>query len=129
MFRAPLTKRPSKECLIVEDDVFYLFYNAKDEGKPRWTEQTGLATSRDLVSWTRHPDNPLIRVKLGAWDSGFCSDPCVVRSGEERMMVYFGNNYRHAQNGIALSDDLVTWRKHPEPILPAGSPGELDSIP
>jgi predicted GH43/DUF377 family glycosyl hydrolase len=117
-----------KECLLLHDDTFYIFYNAKDEGIPRWTEQTGLATSRDLKSWTRHSENPLIRVTPDAWDSGFCSDPCVVRSGEGWVMAYFGYDYHHAQDGLAFSDDLTTWQKHPEPILRVGDAGELDSI-
>jgi hypothetical protein len=47
--------------------LFYLFYNAKTKTRPReqgggWIEQTGVATSRDLKTWTRYEKNPLIPV-------------------------------------------------------------------
>ncbi|MGO4376267.1 hypothetical protein AB4Z21_37065, partial [Paenibacillus sp. MCAF20] len=60
-----------KECLVEHEGTFYLFYNAKDKDKGRWIEQTGLATSKDLVQWTRHEQNPVVQVTPDAWDSGF----------------------------------------------------------
>jgi len=121
-----------KECLILHDDTFYLFYNAKNRAD-RWIEQTGLATSRDLATWTRYPGNPVLPVRAPtasgtrAWDAGFCSDPCVVDYGGRWAMYYFGYDYQHAQEGIAFSEDLVTWAKHPVPIITVGADGELDS--
>ncbi|MBW7460024.1 hypothetical protein K0U00_38780, partial [Paenibacillus sepulcri] len=50
-----------KECLLEHEGSFYLFYNAKDRNHGRWVEQTGLATSTDLVHWKRHGHNPVIR--------------------------------------------------------------------
>ena len=116
-----------KECLILHDDVFYLFYNAKNRAD-RWIEQIGVATSRDLVSWARHADNPVLPVTESAWDAGFSSDPGVVHYDGRWAMYYFGYDFRHAQEGIAFSDDLIHWVKHPEPIITVGNEGELDSI-
>ena len=121
-----------KECLILHDDTFYLFYNAKNSAN-RWVEQTGLATSQDLATWTRYPGNPVLPVPsptqsgTGGWDAAFCSDPCVVAYGGRWAMYYFGYDTQHAQEGIAFSDDLVTWEKHPVPIITVGADGELDS--
>ncbi len=115
-----------KACLIKEADTFYLFYNAKD-AKPRgWVEQIGIAESRDLMNWTRHAHNPVVRVSEGSWDSQFCADPYLVRDGKQWVMYYYGFNRRHAQDGIAFSDDLFKWEKHPNPILENGAPGEID---
>ena len=47
-----------KSWLMEHDGTYYLFYNAKDLGK-KWHEQTGVATSRDLMRWDRSPMNPL----------------------------------------------------------------------
>lgn len=117
-----------KECLLEHEGTFYLFYNAKDKDTSGWIEQTGLAISRDLLHWKRHDGNPVIRVTPSAWDSAFVSDPCVLRDGDRWVMYFFGYNYKHAQEGIAFSDDLLNWTKHPEPIIPFGQEGELDSI-
>ncbi|UVI27501.1 hypothetical protein [Paenibacillus spongiae] len=120
-----------KGCLIEHDDRFYLFYNAKNhrpEGQA-WTEQTGLATSTDLIHWERYEGSPVLQVSgSGGWDSLFASDPFVVHDGNRWVMYYFGYNGRHAQEGIAFSDDLLHWSKHEEPIIRHGAPGELDEI-
>ncbi len=115
-----------KECLIEHQGTFYLYYNAKDRGAP-WTEQIGLATSRDLAKWERFAGSPVVRVTPGAWDSRFCSDPCVVRHGGEWVMFFFGFDGHQAQEGIAVSTDMLHWDKHPEPILTVGMEGALDS--
>ncbi|MFD0715343.1 hypothetical protein [Paenibacillus sp. GCM10027626] len=118
-----------KECLVEHDGLFYLYYNAKNEADKSigWIEQTGLATSPDLVNWTRAASNPLLQVTPEAWDSKFASDPCVLKHRDKWAMFFFGYDGKHAQEGIALSDDLLTWEKHPEPIVRSGPEGSLDS--
>ena len=115
-----------KACLLEEDGVFYLFYNAKNAAEP-WVEQIGLATSTDLLHWQRHVDNPLLPITPNAWDSRFASDPFVVRDSNTWLMFYYGYNSRHAQDGLACSTDLLHWEKHPDPIIPYGQPGTLDA--
>ena len=36
-------------------------------------------------------------------------------------MFYYGFNRRHAQDGVAFSDDLLHWEKYAEPILKNGT--------
>lgn len=119
-----------KECLVEHDGLFYMFYNAKNrtEAHEDWIEQTGLATSSDLVHWTRAVDNPLLRVSPDSWESRFVSDPCVLQHEDQWAMFYFGFDGRHAQEGIALSQDLLHWKKHAEPIIRHGPEGSLDSL-
>lgn len=118
-----------KECLLEHDGLFYLFYNAKNktEANKSWVEQTGLATSPNLINWTRSAGNPLIRVAPDTWESRFVSDPCVLRLQDKWAMFYFGYDGKHAQEGIAFSNDLHSWEKHPEPIITHGPDGSLDS--
>ncbi|MEI7025560.1 hypothetical protein [Paenibacillus sp. y28] len=117
-----------KECLIQHEDTFYLFYNAKNKNKGRWTEQTGVAFSKDLLQWERYANNPVLPVTPDGWDSGFASDPCVLRNNDEWVMYYFGFNFKHAQEGLALSKDLLNWEKYPDPIIRVGEEGSIDSI-
>ncbi|SFJ80530.1 Glycosyl hydrolases family 32 N-terminal domain-containing protein [Paenibacillus sp. UNC496MF] len=119
-----------KESLVEHEGTFYLFYNAKNraaEGEP-WIEQTGYAVSKNLTDWTRPAANPVLRVTGHRWDSRFVSDPFVVRDGNRWVMFFFGFDGRHAQEGIAFSDDLTVWTKAREPILRHGSEGALDEI-
>jgi len=62
-----------KACLLEHQGLFHLFYNAKNRPGGSWIEQTGLAVSRDLKSWRRHADNPVIRVTDGALYHFYCA--------------------------------------------------------
>lgn len=116
-----------KGFLMEHGGRFYLFYNAKNISEGNWKEQIGVAFSYNLKTWHRWEDNPVIRVTDGAWDSSFCSDPFVVRDGGRWLMFYYGYNHKHAQEGIAVSDDLLHWEKYPEPIVKNGiSERDLD---
>lgn len=115
-----------KACVIRDGGRWMMFYNAKNEERA-WVEQTGLAVSDDLMHWKRCDENPLLRVTPGAWDQRFVSDPYVVRDGSRWLNFYFGLGPGHAQEGLALSDDLLHWEKVDQPILPAGASGSLDS--
>lgn len=116
-----------KECLIEHKGTFYLFYNAKNSDE-RWKEQTGVATSKDLMSWEKYENNPVLKVSPGEWDCGFASDPCVLKNGDEWVMYYFGFNYKKAEEGLAVSSDLFNWTKYPEPIIRIGNGDEIDSV-
>lgn len=122
-----------KACLIENDSKYYMFYNAKDNpnketkvDNEHWKEQTGVAISDDMLNWERYDKNPILKVEANTWESRFVSDPCVMRDGDKWVMFYFGYDGKHAQDGIAVSDDLLNWEKHPEPIIRYGIKGELD---
>lgn len=121
-----------KACMIEQDGLWYLFYNAKDKS-PRWIEQTGMAYSKDLMNWTRCEENPVLKVNKEAWDERFVSDPYIVKDGDVWVNFYFGygkvyeDGHTHAQEGLALSSDLIHWEKVEEPIITYGLEGSIDS--
>lgn len=118
-----------KACIVQFDGIWYLFYNAKDTQK-RWIEQTGMAKSKDLFHWERCPENPVLKVRPPeAWCSRFLSDPYIVKDGDTYLNFFFGYDgkvYKNAQEGLALSKDLVHWEQVEEPIVPSGAPGDID---
>jgi len=117
-----------KDCIyqpwLVEDSGrFFNFYNAA--GGP---EQTGVAFSSDLLTWTRHDANPVIRNRSGGYDEQFCSDPKVFRDGDHWTMFYFGVGRGGAHVMAAFSRDLIHWTAHPQPLYKAGdNPSGLDT--
>lgn len=119
-----------KAGIIEHDGTWYMFYNAKDT-QTRWIEQTGVVMSKDLMTWERCKENPVVPVTEGeAWDSRFLSDPYVVKDGDIWCNFFFGYDgkvYKHAQDGLALSEDLIHWEKVENPIVPSGAEGEIDS--
>ncbi len=109
--------------LVEHAGRFYDFYNAASGG----TEQTGLALSADLLSWTRHPRNPVIRNRPGGFDEQFASDPKVFWDADHWVMFYFGVGRGGAHIMAAFSRDLLRWTAHPEPLYRAGgNPSGLD---
>jgi len=120
-----------KSWLMESDGTFYLFYNAKNKvAKPvRWTEQTGFASSTDLVHWTRHPANPVLKVgAAGDFDDLFASDPAIFKHKDTWLMFYFGLSKKgRARDGVAFSHDLMRWRKSEEILIDVGPEGSIDS--
>lgn len=122
-----------KACIIENHGKWYLFYNAKTKGEP-WIEQIGVAVSEDLLHWKRAKENPVLKTDAGRWDQTFVSDPYVVRDGNQWVCFYYGigamdkiDDLYHAEEGIALSKDLLHWEKAEEPILKHGVPGTYDN--
>lgn len=118
-----------KDCiyqpwLVEHGGRFWNFYNAANGS----IEQTGAATSSDLLTWKRRPGNPALRVRPDGYDAEFCSDPKVYRDGDHWVMFYFGVGRGGAHIMAAFSRDLRTWAQHPEPLYRAGGhPDGLDS--
>ena len=109
--------------LVEHDGRFYDFYNAAQGGM----EQTGLASSGDLLGWNRYSGNPVIRNRPKGYDEQFASDPKVFRDGDHWVMFYFGVGRGGAHIMAAFSRDLLHWTSHPEPLYKAGGhPGGLD---
>lgn len=119
-----------KACIIEYQGLYYMFYNAKDTQK-RWIEQTGMATSKDLLHWERCEKNPIVPITPAPyWNSRFLSDPYIVRDGDLWLNFFFGYDgkvYKHAQEGLALSDNLIDWEKVEQPILTNGDENALDA--
>ena len=118
-----------KSWLLEFAGVYHLFYNAKNKTEGSWIEQTGFATSRDLVSWTRFPGNPVLCVGAhGAFDDYFASDPVVLRHEEIWALFYFGLcSDGHARESVAFSEDLHTWTKSGRILVDVGPDGSIDS--
>mmetsp|Transcript_20908 Transcript_20908/g.44075 ORF Transcript_20908/g.44075 Transcript_20908/m.44075 type:complete len:1319 (-) Transcript_20908:145-4101(-) len=120
--------------LVEHEGQYFNFYNAKE--MPDWVEQLGLATSNDLCNWTRHEDNPIVRVgkRIGAainegYDTQFTSDAKVFWDRDEShfCMFYFGVGKVGAHIMIAYSKDLIHWVRDPKPLYTAGAnPSGLD---
>jgi predicted GH43/DUF377 family glycosyl hydrolase len=123
-----------KPCLVEYEGTFYLFYNAKTENLPPeqgggWHEQTGIATSTDLKTWTRYAGNPILRNgPKGSWDDRFASDPTVVRYSGGWAIFYYGlsTNKGKARDLLAIGTDPFHPVKTDSILVDAGAPGSID---
>ncbi|GAA1516635.1 hypothetical protein GCM10009827_034280 [Dactylosporangium maewongense] len=90
--------------VVHDNGVYYMFYAA---GNPDYTRyRMHLATSTDLVTWTRSPANPLF---TDGWEA---RDPMVTRVGDQWVMYYTATTAPGGGNhivGYRTSTDLRTW--------------------
>ena len=140
--------------LLLDSGKYYLYYNAKTDMLPKsegggWHEQTGVATSTDLKTWSRYPGNPILRngargsetypasnplhdlrpAVPDARDSRFASNPFVVKNGGEYAIFYFGFGYQRPGRAcelLALGKSPLYFTKVPEVLIDVGPPGSVD---
>ena len=116
--------------LIEHNGTFYLYYNAKTDPVPKrgWYEQSGVATSRDLKTWSRYAGNPILRNGgPDSMDARFASNPFVVQHKNLWGMYYYGLD-RHgvARELLALAIDPFHFTKVDEAMIDVGPPGSVD---
>ncbi len=140
--------------LFLDNGTYYLYYNAKTDALPKlegggWHEQSGVATSRDLKTWTRSPLSPILKngprgsatypaanplhnqtpSTTDTRDSRFASNPYVMKYGKQYAMFYFGFGYERpgrACEMLALGDDPLHFTKVSEILIDTGKPGTMD---
>ena len=111
--------------VVHHDGTYYMFYAGGNE-QDFTSYRIQLATSTDLVHWTRSPADPLFR---DGWEA---RDPMVVREGDRWVMYYTATSSPTGGNHIVAyrtSDDLLHWgERHVALLHPntgtAGGPTE-----
>ena len=83
----------------------------------------GHASSRDLVHWVHHPIALMPSVE--GPDSRVCASGHAVDNNGVATIIYFG-----IPGGTCIAtsedDDLLTWKKHPQAVIPAPMQGDAD---
>ena len=108
-----------------KDGTFHIFYTGHNPRNPKGVEFVCHATSPDLITWTKHPDEVLAPdgVIYDARPQRDFRDPYVFYNDFEKRwwMVFFGNDAKthHGVQGLAVSDDLKKWEFQP-PLEGAG---------
>lgn len=90
------------------DGTYYMFYagGVVDEPRPHERYKLQLATSTDLSTWQRHPQNPLFE------DGYDARDPCLIRYDGRWVLFYTATVPRSGGSHVVAyrtSTDLVHW--------------------
>jgi predicted GH43/DUF377 family glycosyl hydrolase len=112
------------EPLIIRDGTQYkMWYTGTGSGG---TSAIGLATSSNLISWTKN-SNPVLVKSVSGWDNGGVSSPSVNKDGTTYKMWYVGWSTISSvpKIGYATSTDGVIWTKRSTPVL-SPTPGGND---
>lgn len=100
--------------IIEKAGVFYCFYTGSDRNN---NQAIGLATSTDLFSWQKHPDNPV--VEPGPWSDQAVGrdvagrDAMVYHDVErKRYLLYYTATMADGRACLALaqSSNLILWQ-------------------
>ena len=104
----------SAPSIIYHEGLYYLFYTGFDDRVPG-KQTIGLATSKDLFAWTRHPGNPVYVAPewaVGRPDGWIdCRDSHVLKYGDE-FLLFTMVTTKEGKGAIALasSKNLTEWK-------------------
>ncbi len=125
-------------CVVRRNGTWWMFYTGASTRDDALVQRIGAATSTDLVTWERHPANPLVeadprwyeKLDLDAWHDEAWRDPWVVRDeGGWHMLITARRREGDAEDrgviGYARSADLAAWEVGP-PVSAPGGFGQLE---
>jgi beta-fructofuranosidase len=128
--------------VIKKQQTYYMFYTGRSK-KRRWVQKIGLATSTDLIYWSKHAGNPILAADPRYYDTSSSvnrlknppawRDPFVFKdktTGNYTMIISARTAGRQRVYngclGMAVSKDLLEWKVLP-PLLSPGIYDELET--
>ncbi len=125
-------------CTYKAGDTYYLFYTGVNGAEKGLVQRIGVATSKDMITWEKHPGNPIIEadptwyemLDLNAWHDHAWRDPWVFRyQGQFHAFITArvkdGSPDERGVIAHAVSDDLFNWEVKP-PVTEPGNFGQLE---
>jgi predicted GH43/DUF377 family glycosyl hydrolase len=111
---SPDAEGASGPFLWSENGTYYLFYfGVTARGYEKGTKTLNLATSRDLVTWTRYEGNPIIAPAGSGWRRDAIWHPNIVKRGDRYYLFFNASGVAGGLTeefiGYATSDDLFHW--------------------
>lgn len=119
----------------------YVYYigssTSRNHAYSQSEDETGLALTKDFVTFTKHASNPVLPFGSGTynggpWDDTDCQIGAVIVHSGTFYAFYCGNNSPGPASdfvrlGVASSSDGVTWTKYASnPVLSQGALGTGD---
>jgi beta-fructofuranosidase len=126
--------------VVEKGGVWHMLYTGVSSADNGVVQRIGLATSWDLIRWTKHPANPVIvadprwyeLLDHTAWREQAWRDPWVFRDpnghGFHALITARAVRGRADGRGVlghAVSDDLVSWKVQ-APLTETGEFGHLE---
>gem|GEM_PF-1361933 len=90
----------------------------------------GVASSKDGLTWQRAKDKPILSVHqqdCGTWEKDCIYQPWLVEHEGKYYNFYNAANGHIEQMGLALSNDLLEWKRYEHnPVIPNGPKGSYN---
>ncbi|MGO4533573.1 glycosyl hydrolase family 32 [Leifsonia sp. 2MCAF36] len=125
-----------------DDGTWHMFYTGATLTSLGNVQSVGVATSRDLIRWTKGGSNPVLEadsrwyevITDGTWNDQAFRDPFVYRQkdGTWRMLITARSNHGPVDDrgviGTATSTDLTDWRLERPLTEPGAGFGQLEVL-
>lgn len=116
-----------------------MLYTGTSRAENGLVQRIGLATSPDLVGWTKHPANPVLEadptryelLDLDVWHDQAWRDPALIEAPDATFHAFitarvpYGPTLERGVIAHATSDDLVTWEIG-DPVVGPGEFGHME---
>jgi beta-fructofuranosidase len=126
--------------IIRHEKAWFMFYTGTRQQEQGLVQRIGVATSEDLITWSKHPENPVIEadptwyelLDREVWHDQAWRDPWIFQHPQSKKfhaLITARSNYGPPDGrgviGHAESDDLITWQVRP-PLTEPGKFGHLE---
>jgi len=120
-------------CIVEKDGVFHAWYTSWNPRNPKGREFVSHATSKDLITWTKHPEHMIAPdgIHYANHRMRDFRDPQIFwnEEKEEYWMHLLANEAKPQRGrgrrfGLLTSKDLVKWTQKPSVKLAGGVGGD-----
>ena len=122
----------SPRVLKKHDGKFWSLYGAypRQGGYELRPGYEGVAVSDDGLTWRRAVDRPILSIfqdEVGRWEKDCIYQPWLVAHEGRYYDFYNAAEGGVEQSGVAFSENLLDWRRHPaNPVIPIGPKGSFN---
>ncbi|MBZ5856922.1 glycoside hydrolase family protein [Flavihumibacter profundi] len=111
------------------ENIFKMWYSGGEQYEP---DAIGYATSKDGLTWTKYPGNPIFRPDTKKeWEKAKVTACQVIKRQDDYLMFYIGfKNVDFAQIGMARSKDGISnWERFKDnPIIQPGNGWDSSAV-
>lgn len=127
---APDSSSVTGPYIYFEDGTYFLFFiGCSKSGYEQGTKSLCMATSKDLVNWTRYSVNPIIAPNAQEWMSTAVYHPSIIKRDSTYYLFFNACGKSPEQIGYAVSQSLYgPWKVDDvnSPILKTGEKGSWE---
>ncbi len=122
----------ARRTLKRKDGTYWTLYGSypRQGGYELRPGYEGVACSDDGIAWRRAREEPILSIHqadCGAWEKDCIYMPWLVEHEGCYYNFYNAAKGHTEQLGLALSDDLLAWRRHANnPVIPVGPEGSYN---
>jgi beta-fructofuranosidase len=107
-------------CIVEKDGIFYAWYTSWNPKNPKGREFLSLATSKDLITWDKHPEHRIAPdgIHYANHQARDFRDPQIFWNEDKKEywmhVLATAVGSKKFRFGLLTSKDLIQWEQKPE---------------